>query len=326
MTPPDALPVLPDSAAESPLSENLAGLAGRAAAFARATTAKSTRRAYDRDWRHFTAWCAVHGAVPLPASPQVVGLYLTHCAERLAVATLSRRLAAISTAHRLHGHRLDTRHPAIHDVLRGIRRTKGTAQRQVTAATTPLLRAMLSTCDNSLTGTRDRALLLLGFAAALRRSEIVALESSDLADVPEGLRLTIRRSKTDQDAAGDIIGIVRTGSVTCPVAALRAWCDAAAITEGRLFRKIDRHGNCGTGLTDQSVALLVKKRAALAGYNPTNYSGHSLRAGFATSAAQNGVEERLIARTTRHRSMTVLRGYVRDGDLFLGAASGRVGL
>jgi site-specific recombinase XerD len=326
MAPPDTLPVLPDPAAETPLAARLAGLAGRAADYARAGTAASTRRAYDRDWAAFAHWCAEHDAVPLPALPQVVGLYLTHLAERLAVATLGRRLAAISTMHRLHGHRLDTRHPAIRDVLRGIRRSKGTAQRRVVAATTPLLRAMLGTCDSSLTGTRDRALLLLGFAAALRRSEIVALNVEDLTDAPEGLRLTIRRSKTDQEGAGETLGVVRTGSATCPIAALRAWCDAAAITEGRMFRRIDRHGNVGAALTDQSVALILKKRAALAGLDPTNYSGHSLRAGLATSAAQHGVEERLIMRTTRHRSLPVLRTYLRDGEMFLGNASGRVGL
>lgn len=326
MSPNDALPVLPDPAAETPLTATLAGLAGRAADFTRAGTAGSTRKAYEKDWRDFTAWCADHDVVPLPALPQVVGLYLTHLAGRLAVATLGRRLAAISTAHRLHGHRLDTRHPAIRDVLRGIRRTRGTAQRRVAAATTPLLRTMLSTCEDTLLGRRDRALLLLGFAAALRRSELVALTVEDLTSVPEGLRVHLRRSKTDQEGAGETIGVVRTGSATCPVNALQVWLTVAAITDGRLFRRVDRHGNLGAALSDQSVALILKKRAALAGLDAAVFSGHSLRAGFATSAARHGVEERLIMRTTRHRSLPVLRTYLRDGELFLGNASGRVGL
>ncbi|MFC3124338.1 integrase [Pseudoroseomonas globiformis] len=193
---------------------------------------------------------------------------------------LGRRLAAISTLHRLHGHRLDTRHPAIHNVLRGIRRSKGTAPRRVAAATTPLLRAMLGTCDTGLAGTRDRALLLLGFAAALRRSELVALTVDDLTDVSEGLRLTIRRSKTDPEGAGEPLGVVRTGSPTCPVAALRAWREAAQIAEGKLFRRIDRHGNCGTALSDQSVAQIVKKRAGLAGLEAGVFSGHSRAPGW----------------------------------------------
>lgn len=326
MRPNDALPLPTEPDTALPLPASLAGLAGQAADFTRAGTAGSTRKAYERDWADFCRWCAGHDVVPLPALPQVVGLYLTHCAGRLAAATLGRRLAAIATLHRLHDHPLDTRHPTIHTLLRGIRRTRGTAQRRVAAATTPLLRAMLSTCDSSLTGTRDRALLLLGFAGALRRSEIVALNIGDLTFVPEGLRLVVRRSKTDQEGAGETIGVVRTGSATCPVNALQMWLAMAAITDGRLFRRVDRHGNCGAALTDQSVALILKKRAALAGLDAAVFSGHSLRAGLATSAAQHGVEERLIMKTTRHRSLPVLRRYLRDGELFLGNASGRIGL
>jgi integrase len=184
---------------------------------------------------------------------------------------------------------------------------------------------MAASCDDTLIGRRDRALLLLGFAAALRRSELVALAVADMAVVAEGIRLTVRRSKTDQDAAGAVIGVVRTGTPSCPVAALTAWLAAAGITDGRLFRRVDRHGRIGAALSDQSVALVVKRRAALVGLDAAAFSGHSLRAGLATAAAAHGVEERLIMRQTRHVSLTVRR-YIRDGEVFLGNASGRVGL
>ena len=195
--------------------------------------------------------------------------------------------------------------------MRGIRRQHGTAQRRVASATTGVVQAMAATCDQSLTGRRDRALLLLGFAAALRRSELVALDVTDIAVVAEGLRISIRRSKMDQDGAGGIIGVVRTGTPTCPV--------AAGIKAGRVFRRV-----VGAALSDQSVALLVKKRARVVGLEGDDFSGHSLRAGLATTAAAaSGVEERIIQRQTRHRSVTVLRGYIRTGEVFTGNASGR---
>jgi integrase len=303
----------------------LAELAHRAADYARQTSAASTRAAYAKDWRDFENWCAAMHLDALPAAPATVGTYLADLAGRLAVATLTRRLAAISTAHRLAGHRLDTRHPAIHDLMRGIRRAHGTRQRRVAPATTTVVQAMAATCDDSLLDLRDRALLLLGFAAALRRGEIVALDASDIAVVAEGLRIAVRRSKMDQDGAGELVGVVRTGTATCPVAAVQAWLAAAAITEGRAFRAVDRHGRVGAALSDQTVALIVKRRAALVGLDATDFAGHSLRAGLATAAATNGVEERIIMRQTRHVGTTVRR-YIRDGEMFVGNASGRVGL
>jgi len=319
------LPATPDPET-LPAPLGLDGLAAQATAYLRATRAGSTQAAYQKDWQDFAAWCAAAGLPSLPAEPQTIGLYLTSLADRLAVATLGRRLAAIATAHRQAGHRLDTAHPAIHDLLRGVRRSRGTAQRRVEPATTRVVQAMVRACEDSLLGARDRALLLLGYAAALRRSEIVALDLADLQIVAEGLRVTLRRSKTDQEAAGETIGVVRTGSATCPVAAVQAWLTAAGITEGRLFRRVNRHGRVGVGLTDQSVALIIKRRVAQVGFDAALYSGHSLRAGLITTAAANGVEERIVARTSRHRSLVVLRSYMRDGELFVGNASGRVGL
>jgi integrase len=294
--------------------------------YATSATATATRTAYRLDWACFAGWTASHGLDARPARPETVGLYLTAMAPTLRVSTLERRLAAIAIAHRLAGHQLDTRHPAIRDVLRGIRRAHGSARRQAAAATVDLVKAMAASCDDELLGRRDQALLLLGFAGAFRRSELVALQVEDVVEEESGLRLTIRRSKGDQAGAGQVVGISRTGSATCPVAALAAWREAAAIAAGPLFRSVDRHGRIGDSLSDKAVALVVKRRAELAGLDPALFSGHSLRAGLATSAAAHGLEERDIQRQTRHRSLTVLRRYIRDGDLFRANVSGRVGL
>jgi integrase len=316
---PSAIPVPPVPAA--PHEE----LAHRAAKYARHTVTDSTTRAYEKDWPDFAGWCTVKELVALPATPATVGMHLTSLADRLAVATLTRRLAAISTKHRLAGHQIDTKAPQIHDLMRGIRREHGTAQRRVAPATTPLVQAMVATCDESLIGRRDRALLLVGFAAALRRSELVVLNVAEFSFVSRGMTVLVARSKTVQEQAGQSIGVVQTGTATCPVATLQGWLAAAKIEDGRVFRRINRHGQLGPALSDQSVALIVKRRAAMIGRKASDFSGHSLRAGLATAAASFGLEERVSMRQTRHVGVTVRR-YTRDGELFLQNASGRVGL
>lgn len=301
--------------------------AGRAAGYARAAHAPSTQRAYQTDWRDFSGWCEAMGQAALPATPITVGSYLADRAAARSVATVSRRLAAISTAHRLAGHHLDTRHPAIRAVIQGIRRTHGIAPRKANPLGTSALRALLATCGTtSLIDRRDRALLLLGLASALRRSELAALTVADLAFVAEGVKLAIGHSKTDQEAAGQTVGVVATSSETCPVEALRTWLEAASITEGAVFRAVNRHGRIAARLSDRAIALIVKRRAAVAGVDPKGYSAHSLRAGCATEAASRGVEERDIGRHTRHRSIAVLRGYIREGTVFMNNASARLGL
>lgn len=313
-----------DGAIATPIP--LAAVADRALDLAANARAEATRRAYGSDWRHFADWCAGHGLSALPAAPQTVGVYLAAHEKLLSMATLTRRLSSIATAHRMAEHPMDTRHPAIRDVMRGLRRAKGTMNRHAEALTTPRLRRVLATCGDRLLDLRDRALLLVGFAGALRRSEIVALDVTDIAVSAEGLRVTIRRSKTDQDGEGHVIAIGRTGSATCPVAAYEIWIAAAGIVEGKAFRRVDRHGNVGDGLSARAVALLVQHRAGLAGLDARIYSGHSMRAGLATSAAAAGVEERVIMQTTRHRSTAVLRRYIRDGELFARNLAAEVGL
>jgi integrase len=291
-------------------------VAARAAGLAESARASATRKAYRSDWTHFAAWCAGHDRTALPADPVTVGLYIARHADILSVATLTRRLSAIATAHRMANHPMDTRHPAIRDVMRGLRREKGMAQDHAEALTVPLLRRLLATCGDRLLDQRDRALLLVGFGAALRRSELVALDVVDITVAPEGLRVTIRRSKSDQDGEGAVLAIGRTGRETCPVAAYTGWLTASGILEGAVFRGISRHGRIGGRLSTDAVSEIVQKRAGAAGLDASLFSGHSMRAGFATSAAQAGIEERVIMRQTRHQSVATVRRYIRDGELF----------
>jgi integrase len=217
--------------------------------------------------------------------------------------------------------------PCLKEVWDGIRRLKGTRQNAKAAATSDRLKLLLEQIPNSLLGVRDRALLLLEFAAALRRGELVALNVEDVEFVPEGLVLTIRRSKTDQEGAGERIGVHNGRAIlTCPVRSLKEWIAAAQLTSGPLFRSVDRHGRMGASLTDQVVAKLVKKYARFAGLDHTLFSGHSLRSGCATSAAISGASERKIMDQTRHRSVAMVRRYIRDGNLFRDNVSGQLGL
>jgi site-specific recombinase XerD len=301
-------------------------LAGRARAYAEGARAAATRRAYKSDWRHYENWCAGAGLPALPASPGTIGLYLTAYADILTVSTLTRRLSAIAVAHRMAGCHLDTRHPAIRDMLRGVRRARGVAPRAAEALTVPLARRLVATCGDRLIDVRDRALILVGLGSALRRSELVAVDIADVTVSPEGLRIRVRRSKSDQEGEGRTIAIGRTGTATCPVAAYTAYIEAAGITEGAAWRSIDRHGRVGGRLPDRAVSEMVKSRAARAGLDPKGYSGHSLRAGLATSAAAVGIAEREIARVTGHKSMAVLRRYIREGEVWRRNVAAEIGL
>jgi integrase len=217
--------------------------------------------------------------------------------------------------------------PALREVLTGIRRTHGTAPRQVSAILTDDLRAMLAATPDSLRGQRNRALLLLGFAGAFRRSELVALNVEDLEFQRNGVVVTLRRSKTDQEGESRRVGVpYGSTELTCPVRALQSWLELADITKGAVFRAVDRHGNLGNRLGDHAVARLVKEHAALVGLDPARYAGHSLRAGLATSAADGGASDRAIMRQTGHRSSAMVNRYVREGRLFRDNAALLAGL
>src|SRR5690606_20779575 len=228
-------------------------------------------------------------------------LYLTARAQAgRKVATLSRELAAISQAHILAGHQSPRGAGPVQEVLKGIRRSVGTAQAQVAPLMGPELRQVLSEIPEGLVGLRDRALLLVGFAGAFRRSELVALTVADVAHSEEGLTVTLRRSKTDQEGKGRKVAIPYSGTPdACPVRALRSWLTAAAISEGPLFRSVSRHGQVSeAALSGRSVALIIKRATAAAGLEASRYSGHSLRAGLATTAARRGKSEAAIMRQT----------------------------
>src|SRR3984957_5910881 len=294
-----------------------------------ASRSEATLRAYESDWAHFGAWCNERGVEALPAAPTVVAMYLTDMADSgYKATTISRRLVSIAQAHKAAGHKSPTSDETVRLVNAGIRRTIGTATRQVRPVVTEDLRVMVATCGEDPAGIRDRALLLLGFAAALRRSELVALDFMDIDKTREGLVVTIRRSKTDQEGEGRRVGGPygsRPG--TCPVRAYEAWVEATGLSDGPVFRPINRHGQMRDDrLSDRGVALIVKRRAETADIDPSLVSGHSLRAGLATSAAAAGVQERVIAQTTGHKSMTVLRRYIREGNLFSENAAAAVGL
>jgi integrase len=295
----------------------LAEIRRRAAEHALNALAPSTRQGYAIDWRDFESWCRAHRLMALPAPPKTVGLFLTARASALKLATLKRRLAAIAKRHRLAGVPLDLRHPAIGDVLAGIRRWRGSDASPKHALSPRELRALLRAAPSGLRGRRDRAILLLGFAGALRRSEIVALDRDALQFSTRGVALMIRRSKTDPIGKGDVIGIPSgRNPQTCPVRALKAWLAATVIQEGAVFRGIDRHGHLLGRLSDRGVARIVKRCATGAGLDADRLSGHSLRSGFATSAAAAGADLGAIMQQTRHRSASTARRYVQRGSIF----------
>jgi integrase len=296
--------------------------------FIRSAKAESTRRAYRADFDDFTRWCTTHACVALPADPGTVALYISDLAADHKPATITRRLAAISQAQQAGGYATPTTTSAVRAVMAGIRRAKGTAPAAKAPTLTDDIRAMIAATGNGLLGSRDRALLLVGFAGAFRRSELVGLDRSDVEITRKGLVVTLRRSKTDQEGAGRKIAIpYGSNPETCPVRALEAWLRASGIDEGAIFRAVNRHRKMQPGrLSGYAVALIVQRYAEAARLDPEKYAGHSLRAGLATAAAIAGASERSIMAQTGHRSGAMVRRYIRDGNLFRENAAGKLGL
>jgi integrase len=316
-----------DSAALPAPAPDLAKLGSQAADFARNSRAKATAAAYRSDWRHFEGWCARSGLESLPATPATVGAYLADNASHLKFATLARRVAAIAAAHRLADLPFDRSHPAVAAVLSGIQRRFGSRSEAKTALPTEDLRRMVRALPaTTLVGLRDRAVLLVGFAGAFRRSELIALDRADVEISAGGAVIVIRRSKTDQGGAGRELGIPRgRRSATCPVVALEAWLSAARIVAGPIFQALDR-AHRGERLSGQAVAEIIKRAARRIGLDPGRYAGHSLRSGFATSAARGGAELPFIMQQTGHKSSDVARRYVQQGRLLANPASKAVDL
>ena len=296
-----------------------------------AADAPSTVRAYTADWGHFSRWCAARNLAPMPASTALVGDYLSDLGEGYARSTLRRKVAAIARANRHAGHRLDTGHPSIRDVLRGIGRTHGLPPKRAQALATEEVQRLVAVCEDNLVGLRDRALLLVAFAGALRRSELCAIEVEHITWRPRSVELLLPRSKTDAEGEGARVGIPRgKAEATCPVRALRAWLDAAGIEQGAVFRAVTRHGTPrSTALSGEAVRLVVLKRAALAGIEGSRLepiSPHGLRAGFVTSAYRAQVPDEEIMGHSRHKSLATMRTYVRRSKISHASPAGKVGL
>ena len=305
-----------------------ARLVERSLGYKQVSLAGSTKEAYTRDFRHFATWCESRGYQALPAEPVTVDLYLTDHAESYAPATLARRLVGINRAHKAAGYPNPGAAAAVRATFQGICRDQGTAQRQkAPVLTEDLAQLVKARNDGSLRGLRDQAVLLIGWAGALRASEIVALTVSDITPTSDGLIINIRKSKTDQAGAGQRIG-VPTGATeeTCPVRLLRAWLKASGITRGALFREVDRHKNVVKSLSRQAVTGIVKEAATAAGLEADLYSAHSLRAGLATSAAIGGADNRSIKKQGRWKSDRVMERYVRDAELFRDNAAKKAGI
>jgi len=313
----------PISQVEEPLSALQARFGDQARAYRQAGRTAGTRRVYESAFALFKEWCARHQASPLPADPRTVAFYLTDAARRYRATTLDLHLAAIAYAHRVAGLPIPTTHQAVREVRTGVRRTHGAPARGKAALMTEDLRRLLGLLDEMPVGLRDRALLLLGFAGAFRRSELVGLDVEDLEFTPRGIRVALRRSKTDQEAEGRPVGIPYGASVeTCPVRAVERWLAHVrsvlpGYDRGPLFLRLDAGGRVRLGrLSDRGVARVVQRWAERAGLDPSRFAGHSLRAGLATSAAAGGVSERAIMNQTGHRSLAMVRRYIRDGELF----------
>ncbi len=291
-----------------------------AAGYALSEKADATRRATLADIRRFSTWRQAVGAIALPATLATVAAYLAALADSgLKVSTISRRAAAIAYAHKFAGFEPPI-NESVKAVVRGVRRKLGTAQKGKAPATAAIVAKLVKRIPDTLAGKRDKALILIGFAAALRRSELVALTVADVERAPDGIVLHISRSKTDQEGQGAQIA-VPTGRKLKPVEALDAWLNAAPITQGPVFRRVMKGGLVsGEALDSQSVALIVKRWRRAARVDPTLFSGHSLRAGFVTSALADGADLFKVMDVTRHREVKTLKAYDRraleDDDVF----------
>ena len=285
--------------------------------------ANNTVRAYKSDFNDFGIFCAQNGFKSLPSDPKIVSLYLTYLSTKNAkMSTLKRRLVSIGVIHKLKGHYLDTKHPAIIENIMGIKRRKGSLQKAKKPILINNLKKIINVIDQEkkeeIKKLRDRSIILIGFSGGFRRNEIVSIDYDDLDFVPEGLKISIRRSKTDQFGEGFTKALPYfDNSQYCPVVSLKKLLDLSKINTGPVFRRFIKGSKLSENrLTDQTVALLIKKYINLAGIDNKNYSGHSLRSGFATSAAESGAEERSIMAMTGHKSTEMVRRYIKEANLF----------
>jgi len=297
----------------------------------KSSKANNTVRAYKSDFNDFGLFCAKNGFKSLPTEPKIISLYLTYLSTKnIKMSTLKRRLVSISVIHRLKGHYIDTKHPSIIENIMGIKRRKGSIQRGKKPILINNLKTIINVIDvynkEEIKRLRDRSIILIGFSGGFRRNEIVSIDYDDLDFVQEGLKINVRRSKTDQFGEGFVKALPYfNNQLYCPVVSLKDWLNISKIASGPVFRRFNKGSSLSEKrLTDQSVALLIKEYLNLAGIDSKNYSGHSLRSGFATSAAESGAEERNIMAMTGHKSTEMVRRYIKEANLFKNNALNKI--
>ena len=280
--------------------------------------AANTLRAYQADFKDFSTFCSKNGLSYMPTEPKILSLYLTHLSATSKFSTLKRRIASISVIHKIKGHYLDTKHPIIMENLHGIKRIKGSHQKSkkpiLISELKLIINAIHQTKQNDKRKIRDKTLILIGFSGGFRRSELVNIEYEDIEFVNEGVKIFIKRSKTDQSGEGMTKAIPYfENNSYCPVTSLKNWIDKSEMKTGKIF-----------DISDKSVALIIKKYASLSGLDANRYGGHSLRSGFATSTAESGAEERNIMAMTGHKTTQMVRRYIQEGNLFKNNALNKI--
>ena len=297
----------------------------------KSSKANNTLRAYKSDFSDFELFCVKNGFKSLPTEPKIISLYITYLSTRDAkMSTLKRRIVSIGVIHKMKGHYLDTKHPAIIENIMGIKRRKGSIQKGKKPLLINNLKEIINVIDENIKDEikrlRDRSIILIGFSGGFRRNELVSLDYNDLDFVQEGLKITVRKSKTDQFGEGSIKGLPYFDNTQyCPVISISKWLEISKINSGPLFRRFKKGLRLSENrLTDQTVALLIKEYLKLAGIDNKNYSGHSLRSGFATAAAESGAEERNIMAMTGHKSTGMVRRYIKEANLFKNNALNKI--
>ena len=292
--------------------------------------ANNTLRAYKSDFKDFSTFCVKHGLQSMPTDLKIVSIYLTHLSKTSKISTLRRRLVSISMVHKLKGHYLDTKHPVIIENLMGIKRLKGSIQRGKKPILISHLKSIIDVINqekiDNITKFRDKSLILIGFGGGFRRTELISIDFEDLEFVKEGLKIVIRRSKTDQYGEGMLKGLPYfSNEIYCPVINLKKWLEISKINNGPIFRRFTKGASITNNrLTDQSVALLIKRYLNLAGIDNKNFAGHSLRSGFATVAAELGADERSIMAMTGHKSTQMVRRYIKEANIFKNNALNKI--
>ena len=292
--------------------------------------ANNTLRAYRSDFKDFGGFCAKHGFNSMPTDPKIVSLYLTHLSKTSKISTLRRRLVSIGVVHKIKGHYLDTKHPIIIENLMGIKRLKGSMQTGKKPILINHLKQIINVINNQdieeIVKQRNKTMILIGFGGGFRRTEIISIDHEDLEFVDEGVKIIVRRSKTDQFGEGMIKGLPYFPNETyCPVINLKNWLKISKIKTGPIFRRFTKGSSLTKHrLTDQSVVLIIKDCLRIAGIENHNFSGHSLRSGFATVAADSGADERSIMAMTGHKSSQMVRRYIREANIFKNNALNKI--